>query len=121
VPLNRVSFFRSLPKAVTKGWQFLNITTLTTGSPSPYILGCNRRGRAGGTDRPDLIKMPNFSTSRAVRADYFGLGKDNASFFSIPCQVEPPVQPASVSRVVPVRTKGGSERWAQYVPRARVP
>jgi len=33
--------------------------------------------------------MPNFSTSRAVRADYFGLAKDNASFFSIPCQVEP--------------------------------
>jgi hypothetical protein len=39
---------------------------------------------AGGTDRPDLIAMPHLSTSRAVRADYFGLGDDNDSFFSIP-------------------------------------
>jgi hypothetical protein len=42
---------------------------------------------AGGTDRPDLVKMPHFSTSRAVRADYFGLGAENASFFSIPINV----------------------------------
>jgi len=97
VPLNRVSFFRSLPKAVTKGWQFLNITTLTTGSPFTVYSGVQQTGAgAGGTDRPDLIKMPNFSTSRAVRADYFGLGKDNASFFSIPCQVEPQCSGVSV-------------------------
>jgi hypothetical protein len=28
--------------------------------------------------------MPDFSTSRHVRADYFGRGADNASFFNIP-------------------------------------
>jgi hypothetical protein len=39
---------------------------------------------AGGTDRPDLLAMPEFSTNRAVRADYFGRGADNASFFNIP-------------------------------------
>ena len=97
VPLNRVSFFRSLPKAVTKGWQFLNITTLTTGSPFTVYSGVQQTGAgAGGTDRPDLIKMPNFSASRAARADYFGLGKDNASFFSIPCQVVPQCSGVSV-------------------------
>jgi hypothetical protein len=28
--------------------------------------------------------MPDFSTSRTVREDYFGLGANNTSFFSIP-------------------------------------
>jgi hypothetical protein len=90
LPLNRVSFFRTLPRAVTGGWQFLNITTLTTGSPFSVYSGVQQTGAgAGGTDRPDLVLMPHLSTSRTVRADYFGLGKDNASFFSIPCQVVP--------------------------------
>jgi hypothetical protein len=30
------------------------------------------------------VAQPHFSTSRAVREDYFGLGAGNASFFSIP-------------------------------------
>jgi hypothetical protein len=42
---------------------------------------------AGGADRPDLVSMPHFSTSRAVRDDYFGLGANNASFFNIPINV----------------------------------
>jgi hypothetical protein len=37
-----------------------------------------------GADRPDLVTMPHFSTSRGVREDYFGQGANNASFFSIP-------------------------------------
>jgi hypothetical protein len=37
-----------------------------------------------GADRPDQIARPQFSTSRKIREDYFGLGDDNASFFSIP-------------------------------------
>jgi len=85
LPLNRVSFLRSLPRPLTTGWQFLNITTLTTGSPFTVYSGVQQTGAgAGGTDRPDLVKMPRFSTRRAVRADYFGLGAENASFFSIP-------------------------------------
>jgi hypothetical protein len=39
---------------------------------------------AGGTDRPDLVAMPDFSTSRTIREDYFGRGANNSSFFSIP-------------------------------------
>ena len=42
---------------------------------------------AGGTDRPDLVGQPEFSTSGPVREDYFGRGADNASFFSIPINV----------------------------------
>ncbi len=88
LPLERVGFLRSLGKPLTKGWQFLNITTLTTGSPFSVYSGIQQTGAgAGGTDRPDLVAMPHFSTSRAVREDYFGLGANNPSFFSIPINV----------------------------------
>ncbi len=86
--LDRVGFLHSLPKAVTSGWQFLNITTLTSGSPFTVFSGVQQTGAgAGGTDRPDLIARPQLSTSRAVRDDYFGRGENNASFFSIPINV----------------------------------
>lgn len=92
--LERVGFLRPLGKPLTTGWQFLNITTLTTGSPFTVFSGVQQTGAgAGGTDRPDLVAMPHFSTSRKVRADYFGLGDDcaegpcNASFFNIPLNV----------------------------------
>jgi hypothetical protein len=88
LPLDRVGFLRPLGKPLTKGWQVLNITTLTTGSPFSVYSGIQQTGAgAGGTDRPDLISMPHFSTSRAVRDDYFGLGGNNASFFHIPINV----------------------------------
>jgi len=38
---------------------------------------------AGGTDPPDLMAMPDFSTSRVTREDYFGRGANNSSFFFI--------------------------------------
>ena len=88
LPLDRVGFLRPLGKPLTKGWQVLNITTLTTGSPFSVYSGIQQTGAgAGGTDRPDLISIPHFSTSRAVRDDYFGLGGNNASFFHIPINV----------------------------------
>jgi hypothetical protein len=88
LPLDRVGFLRPLGKPLTKGWQVLNITTLTTGSPFSVYSGIQQTGAgAGGTDRPDLISIPHFSTSRAVREDYFGLGGNNASFFHIPVNV----------------------------------
>jgi hypothetical protein len=34
-----------------------------------------------------LTSIPHFSTSRAVRDDYFGMGANNASFFNIPINV----------------------------------
>jgi hypothetical protein len=88
LPLERVGFLQAAPKVLTKGWQFLNITTLTTGSPFSVYSGIQQTGAgAGGADRPDLVSMPHFSTSRAVRDDYFGLGANNASFFNIPINV----------------------------------
>jgi hypothetical protein len=86
--LDRVHFLQPLGKTVTKGWQFLDITTLTTGSPFTVYSGVQQTGAgAGGTDRPDLLTMPVFSTSRANREDYFGMGAANSSFFQIPINV----------------------------------
>jgi hypothetical protein len=88
LPLQRVSFLRPLPRAVVSGWQFLNITTLTTGSPFTVYSGRQQTGAgAGGTDRPDLVSMPHFSTSRKVREDYFGQGDNNKDFFFVPINV----------------------------------
>ena len=88
LPLERIGFLRPLGKPLIKGWQFLNITTLTTGSPFSVYSGIQQTGAgAGGTDRPDLVAMPHLSTSRTVRDDYFGLGASNASFFNIPVHV----------------------------------
>jgi Carboxypeptidase regulatory-like domain len=88
LPLNRASFLRPLGRTATSGWQFLNITTLMTGSPFTVYSGIQQTGAgASGADRPDLVSMPNLSTSGSVQADYFGRGTDNASFFSIPVNV----------------------------------
>jgi hypothetical protein len=88
LPLERVGFLSSLNRHVTSGWQILNISTITSGPPFTVYSGIQQTGAgAGGADRPDLISMPTFSTSRANRADYFGLGANNSSFFYIPINV----------------------------------
>jgi Carboxypeptidase regulatory-like domain len=88
LPLEHVRFFQPLGKTLTRGWQFLNITTLTSGSPFSVYSGIQQTGvGAGGTDRPDLVSFPDFSTSRALREDYFGRGAANSSFFQIPINV----------------------------------
>jgi hypothetical protein len=85
LPFDRVGFLQPLGSRLTKGWQFLNITTLTTGPPFTVYSGIQQTGAgAGGTDRPDLIAMPDLSTNRAVREDYFGRGMNNSSFFFVP-------------------------------------
>ena len=88
LPFDRVSFLEPLGRKLTNGWQFLNITTLTTGPPFTVYSGIQQTGfGAGGTDRPDLVARPDFSTSRPTREDYFGRGADNSSFFFIPVNV----------------------------------
>ena len=88
LPFDRASFLQPLGKRVTKGWQFLNITSLTSGSPFTVYSGIQQTGAgAGGTDRPDLVSMPDFSISRSTREDYFGRGANNSSFFFIPIGV----------------------------------
>jgi hypothetical protein len=88
LPFDRVRFLEPLGKRLTAGWQFLNITTLTSGPPFTVYSGIQQTGvGAGGTDRPDRAGMPDFSTSRSTREDYFGRGANNSSFFSIPINV----------------------------------
>ena len=88
LPFDRVNFLQPLGSRVTKGWQFLNITTLTTGPPFTVYSGIQQTGLgAGGADRPDLVTMPDLSTSRTIREDYFGRGANNSSFFFIPINV----------------------------------
>jgi hypothetical protein len=88
MPFDRVRFLELLGRSLTRGWQFLNITSLTSGAPFTVYSGIQQTGAgAGGTDRPDLVAAPHFSTSRAVREDYFGRGANNSSFFNIPINV----------------------------------
>jgi hypothetical protein len=85
LPFDRIQLLEPVSKLITKGWQFLNITTVTSGSPFTVYSGIQQTGvGAGGTDRPALLEQPSFSTSRTIREDYFGRGADNASFFDIP-------------------------------------
>src|SRR5208282_103308 len=88
LPFDRVNFLRPLGRKVTSGWQVLNITTLTSGSPFTVYSGIQQTGvGSGGGDRPDQIAATDFSTTRKVREDYFGRGANNPSFFSIPIEV----------------------------------
>ena len=85
LPLYRVNFLQRLGRPLTTGWQFLNITTLMSGSPFTVYSGVQQTGAgATGADRPDLIGHPDLSTSRSVREDYFGRGAENSFFFYIP-------------------------------------
>jgi hypothetical protein len=88
LPFDKVRFLRPLNKKITTGWQILNITTLTSGSPFTVYSGVQQTGvGAGAADRPDQIGAPMLSTNRATREDYLGLGDNNSSFFSIPISV----------------------------------
>lgn len=85
LPFDRVQFLKPLGSRVTSGWQFLNISTLTSGSPFTVYSGIQQTGfGSAGSDRPDQVGRPDFSTSRTVREDYFGLAANNPSYFNIP-------------------------------------
>ena len=75
-------------RMLTKGWELLSISTITSGSPFTVYSGIQQTGAGTiGADRPDQIGTPDLSSagsSTRPRDDYFGLGANNASFFSIP-------------------------------------
>ncbi|HWZ99877.1 MAG TPA: TonB-dependent receptor [Candidatus Dormibacteraeota bacterium] len=88
LPFNHIHFLDPVSKRLTSGWQLLNITSISSGSPFSVYSGVQQTGVGlNGADRPDLVSMPDFSTNRTVREDYFGRGKDNASFFLVPVGV----------------------------------
>jgi hypothetical protein len=83
-----VAFLRPLGKKLTGGWQLLGIGNVTSGLPFTIYSGVQQTGFGSqNTDRPDQIGMPDLSTARTVREDYFGLGANNASFFHVPVDV----------------------------------
>ena len=85
---DRTPLRRVLGKTLTAGWKVLGIGTFQTGIPFTVYSGIQQTGVGSmGTDRPDQIGTPVLSTSRTVREDYFGLGTNNASYFSIPIGV----------------------------------
>jgi hypothetical protein len=85
---DRVRFLSPLSKTLTSGWQVLAIGTFLSGSPFTIYSGVQQTGAgSNGTDRPDQIGEPVLSTTRTVREDYFGLGDQNGSLFSIPLNV----------------------------------
>jgi hypothetical protein len=78
----------ALARTLTSGWQLFGLATFTSGSPFTVYSGVQQTGAgSSNADRPDQVGVPILSTGRTVREDYFGLGADNASFFSIPINV----------------------------------
>jgi len=79
-------------RLLTKGWEFLSISTITSGSPFTVYSGIQQTGAGTiGADRPDQIGIPDLSSagsSTRSRDDYFGRGANNASFFSIPIGIQ---------------------------------
>jgi hypothetical protein len=75
-------------RLLSKGWQLLSISAITSGSPFTVYSGIQQTGAGTvGADRPDQIGIPDLSTAHSstrLREDYFGRGADNASFFTIP-------------------------------------
>ena len=89
LPFQRIDFLRRLlGQKLTSGWQFLNVSSVTTGPPFTVFSGIQQTGVGStGADRPDQVGMPVLSTSRKIKEDYFGLGSLNSSFFDIPIGV----------------------------------
>src|SRR5262249_45634092 len=80
MPFDRMRLLQPVSKYVPAGWQLLNITTFTSGPPFTVYSGEQQTDAgAGSADRPDLLTMPDFSTSRTHREDYFGLGFEPAN------------------------------------------
>ena len=85
---DRVVLLRPFGKKLTAGWQLLGIGSVSSGLPFTIYSGVQQTGvGSNNTDRPDQIGVPDLSTGRTVREDYFGLGANNASFFHIPIDV----------------------------------
>ena len=86
--LQDLSFLPARSRVLTRGWQLLSISTITSGAPITVYSGIQQTGFGTiGADRPDQIGTPHLSTAHSAtrrREDYFGLGANNSDFFSIP-------------------------------------
>jgi hypothetical protein len=88
IPAGSAAFLRPLGSVVTAGWELLSISSISSGAPFTVYSGVQQTAAGtAGSDRPDQVGIPHLSTSRKIREDYFGLGANNASYFSIPINV----------------------------------
>ncbi len=88
IPLQALGFLNRVNRKFVEGWQAINVTTISSGTPFTVYSGIQQTGAgSANADRPDQIATPALSTARADREDYFGRGAGNASFFSIPINV----------------------------------
>ena len=87
--LDGAGFLHAIPSKLTKGWEMLSISGISSGSPFTVLSGIQQTGAgSNGQDRPNQIATPHLSSARAERQDYFGDGVGNATdFFSIPIHV----------------------------------
>jgi hypothetical protein len=89
--LQDLAFLPSRSRVLTKGWELLSISTITSGSPFTVYSGLQQTGFGTiGADRPDQIGKPDLSTAHSAtrrREDYFGRNANNSSFFSIPIRI----------------------------------
>jgi hypothetical protein len=75
----------SLFQDLHHGFQVLGIGTFLSGLPFTVFSGVQQTGvGSNGTDRPDQVGVPELSTGRTVREDYFGRGLENPAYFRIP-------------------------------------
>lgn len=87
--LERVAMLQPVSRLLTKGWELLSISSISSGVPFTVYSGIQQTGAGSdGVDRPDQIGNPDLSTARAKREDYFGLGDRNSSYFSIPIHID---------------------------------
>jgi hypothetical protein len=86
--LEKVETLRAIPRRFTAGWELLSISTISSGLPFTVYSGVQQTAAgSGGVDRPNQIGQPHLSTAGGAtraREDYFGLGANNGSYFSIP-------------------------------------
>jgi hypothetical protein len=81
--------FSSANRRLASGWQLMGVGSFASGPPFTIFSGIQQTGTgAAGGDRPGQIGIPDLSTSRTVREDYFGRGATNAQFFMIPIGVD---------------------------------
>jgi hypothetical protein len=86
--LEEVGFLKPVSRKITDGWELLSISSISSGSPFTVYSGIQQTGAgSNGVDRPDQIGKPSLSTARRNRQDYFGEGRNNDQFFSIPTHV----------------------------------
>jgi hypothetical protein len=84
----QIGFLHPISRTVTGGWELLSISSISSGSPFTIFSGEQQTGYgSNGVDRPDQIGKPSLSASHPDRADYFGDGADNGSFFRIPINI----------------------------------